>query len=1077
MNLFAIRDLVCASDLCIPGVKRQARSESATQLLEDVSLPMNLEALEARVLLSVSMSDDGWTVVRPEADSRVIYVSSSAGNDNNDGLSANAAVKTLAKAKSLVRDGSADQILLKRGDVWYEGFGSWTKSGRSADAPLLISSYGNGARPILRTGGESAITTSASAKVSYVAIIGLELHAHTRDPNFGSSYSTGGNAGIRWYASGESLLIEDVRVSYYRDNIVIQSRDGFDDFTLRRSQVIGAYSTSSHSQGLFVKNVHGVELDGNLFDHNGWNAKIKGAEATIFNHNVYIQVDSTGLVARNNTFSRASSHGLQARRGGIIENNLFIANPIGMTYGAVYGGAVGKDMLPKNGVDGRIVNNVFLDGGDISSSLPRGVGIELGNIRTVVVKDNLFLRDATDKNTGSAIKLSGDVEAGVNNTTITNNVIYNWKNGIRSTGEGKFRNIVIENNTIYADISTELVRFSEDITGAFTFRNNEYHSRASDWFRAGSRMDLSEWKRKTGDNSVANANPKFADESRSITSLAKLLGNGNLDGYLSAVGNMHRLSWKVSHTAESAVAYFHDGFTGKGNTPNPNPTPTPVVSVSRNGNAAEQNRKAAEFILTRTGDLSDSLTVKYVLGGTATNGVDYTELLGQVTFAAGQATAVVRVVPIDDKEVEGDETVVFTLSNGNGYELGDRTATITIADNDKAPEPDPEPTPGRLTFLDSSGNQTNRQLGMATTNVGERSYRGTFSLVNDSDGDVTISNFKLAGSHPQDFEYRVLDANGNEVTGSTFVVKAGETFTIEVTFVPTKDGSRSASFVFTTDSANAADRNVSLNMAGMGVGKVSEPDPEPVLPQLEVADSSGNSTNRQLGLPNTRVGQNSSAGTFTLTNNGDGELQVNNFAIGGDHPQDFSYRILDANGKEIKGDSFTVEAGSYVTIEVVFAPTANGSRLGEFNFTTNDPNEAKVRLTFAGLGHSAVTPKIKVTDSSGNPDNHQLGLANTRVGRTSHAGSYTLSNTGDVALTVRDLILTGDHANEFTYEILDARGNRIDASTFEIAAGERVTILTTVSPKAAGTRLGAFTFKVDGLDNAFTLGVAALGLA
>src|SRR5690606_6095974 len=154
-------------------------------------------------------------------------------------------------------------------------------------------------------------------------------------------------------------------------------------------------------------------------------------------------------------------------------------------------------------------------------SLPRGVGIELGNIRTVVVKDNLFLRDATDKNTGSAIKLSGDVEAGVNNTTITNNVIYNWKNGIRSTGEGKFRNIVIENNTIYADISPELVPCIADVTAAFTFRTHEYHSRASDWFRAGSRMDLSEWKRKAGDNSVANANPKFADESRSITSLAK----------------------------------------------------------------------------------------------------------------------------------------------------------------------------------------------------------------------------------------------------------------------------------------------------------------------------------------------------------------------------------------------------------------------------------------------------------------------------------------------------------------------------------------------------------------------------
>ena len=101
-----------------------------------------LEPLEARQLMSVSLDGSGWTVITPAADSRVIYVSNSAGIDGNSGLSAASPVKTLARAVSLVRDNSADQILLKRGDAWSENFGYWKKSGRSAQEPMVISAYG-----------------------------------------------------------------------------------------------------------------------------------------------------------------------------------------------------------------------------------------------------------------------------------------------------------------------------------------------------------------------------------------------------------------------------------------------------------------------------------------------------------------------------------------------------------------------------------------------------------------------------------------------------------------------------------------------------------------------------------------------------------------------------------------------------------------------------------------------------------------------------------------------------------------------------------------------------------------------
>ena len=62
------------------------------------------------------------------------------------------------------------------------------------------------------------------------------------------------------------------------------------------------------------------------------------------------------------------------------------------------------------------------------------------------------------------------------------------------------------------------------------------------------------------------------------------------------------------------------------------------------------------FTLTRAGDLTQAITVNYTLTGTATNGIDYSNLPGTVNFAAGDRTATVTVTPTDDNISEGTET-------------------------------------------------------------------------------------------------------------------------------------------------------------------------------------------------------------------------------------------------------------------------------------------------------------------------------------------------------------------------------------------------------------------------------------
>jgi hypothetical protein len=76
--------------------------------------------------------------------------------------------------------------------------------------------------------------------------------------------------------------------------------------------------------------------------------------------------------------------------------------------------------------------------------------------------------------------------------------------------------------------------------------------------------------------------------------------------------------------------------------------------------------KAAAFKVRRSGDdstaLTTALTVTYSIGGTASNGVDYVALPGNVTIAAGKASAIIPIVPIDSGSNTVPKTVILTLT-------------------------------------------------------------------------------------------------------------------------------------------------------------------------------------------------------------------------------------------------------------------------------------------------------------------------------------------------------------------------------------------------------------------------------
>lgn len=107
----------------------------------------------------------------------------------------------------------------------------------------------------------------------------------------------------------------------------------------------------------------------------------------------------------------------------------------------------------------------------------------------------------------------------------------------------------------------------------------------------------------------------------------------------------------------------------------------------------------AIFSVSRTGILTDELTVYYTVGGTAQNGVDYVEIPGQVQIPAGARSAEIEISVIDDELVEGTETVTIRI---------DPPVCIAIY----PPPPDcylvGEPGRAEASIRDNDSNGTNR---------------------------------------------------------------------------------------------------------------------------------------------------------------------------------------------------------------------------------------------------------------------------------------------------------------------------------------------------------------------------------
>tara|TARA_R110001606_G_scaffold11354_7_gene49340 strand:+ start:28532 stop:30772 length:2241 start_codon:yes stop_codon:yes gene_type:complete len=457
---------------------------------------------------------NGWSIITPSVDSRMIYVSSTEGNDSKakayfskdiaDPRNPQAnivAFKTIGEALKLLRVGYPDWILLKKGDHWQIDKAMSFPSGRSSSAPLVVTSYGNSPqRPLIKSGVGSGVKLVGGAP-SFISIIGIDFYANQRDPDssdFLGWSKVGGEAiGIKIFSNdfepGESITIEDNIFRFFSNNLELNGelKNGklkHKNIVVRRNQLLNAYSSTGHSQGIFASSTS-ILLEENLFDHNGWyqqnyeklNTPAKG-QATYFNHNAYL-ADMLDTVIVNNIFSNSSSIGLKLATYGnnlerknevvskniIVDNNLFIEGEVGISAGGntdYNNGYRWQNMT--------ITNNVLLNIGK-SQPTRRTLAwfVEADDWDGGVISENYLLcNNNSDVNNVLGVYVKGLSR----NISVQNNILYGL-NGSKdrmiftSTNENK-TGILFKNNSVSNDASCETLPFSDEsyinqfITGA-----------------------------------------------------------------------------------------------------------------------------------------------------------------------------------------------------------------------------------------------------------------------------------------------------------------------------------------------------------------------------------------------------------------------------------------------------------------------------------------------------------------------------------------------------------------------------------------------------------------------------------
>ena len=327
---------------------------------------------------------------------------------------------------------------------------------------------------------------------------------------------------------------------------------------------------------------------------------------------------------------------------------------------------------------------------------------------------------------------------------------------------------------------------------------------------------------------------------------------------------------------------------------------------------------------------------------------------------------------------------------------GSRTASVTITDS-VAGSPQTISLTGTGAMLTVTFSPTSLNFGNQV--IGTTSAPLTVTMTNTGTAKLTLNTLYITGTNSQEFA-----PQSNTCTAG---LAPGASCTITDQFHPSQTGAASA---FLSIFDNASNSPQTVNLTGTGIPLT-----------LEFSATS-------LSFGNQNVGTTSAAQTITLSNTGTVAITMTSIAITGTNSGDFA---------QTNTCGSSLAAGAHCAINVTFTPTANGNWAASVTITDSVAGSPQT-ISLTGTG-AMLTVTFSPTS---------LNFGTQDVGTTTTAQTVTLTNTGNAAVTIIKVEITGTNSYDF---------NQTNTCGTSLAAGANCTISLTFHPSAPVERFGTLS--------------------
>jgi hypothetical protein len=382
---------------------------------------------------------------------------------------------------------------------------------------------------------------------------------------------------------------------------------------------------------------------------------------------------------------------------------------------------------------------------------------------------------------------------------------------------------------------------------------------------------------------------------------------------------------------------------------------------------------------------------------------------------------------------------------------------------------------GSLTITDNVGNASDRSAAFADTVLGSSSTTATFSIANTGDAAVDISNLVAPGVG-DNFDVIVLDGSGQSVTGSSFSIAAGQTYTIQATFNPV-DSTGAKADTITFNSTAAGNASVSLAVSGtaltLGDGLHIIQVASPVIDGVQyvtydiflTSDYAWTNSAISMTLSQGSIYQNEDYGSdgppsdYLIQLDGDVEWDTYFSTDAGDTPSfaDSSFTTTSLSATWYKSPPYSTGCTDVRLARITVTADAVGTISGKW-WSTDEAVEG------VGVSYSATLPgpDLVVYDDEGS-----AGTSNTFPNCAvddSITETFTITNTGINPLVVTNILKTDvGTPSDFTFVVKDNLGNTVTGDSFTVSsgAGNDYTIEVTFTPTTWGSHNGSITFNTN----------------